>query len=319
MATIFFSYSHEDESYRDRLEKHLSPLQYEGLIESWHDRRILVGKNLDAEIDNHINSADIILLLVSASFLSSRYCYSIEVSRAMERHHANEARVIPVIIHACDWHHTPIGKLMAAPADGKPIASWPIQDEAYLDVVKQIRRVVNDIHAKQSRSVHAMTLGNATTRAFTESVPRSSNLRLKKTFSDFDRDQFCQESFQFIAKYFDMSLAELKKRNPGIEVQYRPIDANSFTATIYESGSRKSECAINLGTSSIGGRGITYSTNASTRGMNNYNEMLTVEADDQSMYLKSIGMWPLSNKSDTNLSQEGAAESLWRLLIRPLQ
>ncbi len=185
--------------------------------------------------------------------------------------------------------------------------------------MKQIRRVVNDINVKQSRTVQAMTLGNANSHTVTESAPRSSNLRLKKTFSDFDRDQFCQSSFQFIAKYFETSLAELKKRNPGIDVQYRPIDANSFTATIYESGSRKSYCAIDLGTSSIGGRGITYTTNAPTRGMNSYNEMLTIEADDQSMYLKSIGMWAFSNKADTNLSQEGAAEAFWRLLIRPLQ
>ncbi len=85
MAKVFFSYSHDDEAYRDQLEKHLALLRHEGLIESWHDRRILAGADLNQVIDDQLNQADVILLLVSASFLSSRYCYSIEMARALER------------------------------------------------------------------------------------------------------------------------------------------------------------------------------------------------------------------------------------------
>lgn len=318
MAIVFFSYSHDDESYRDRLEKHLSPLRHEGLIESWHDRRILAGTDLNTEIDSHINSADIILLLVSASFLSSHYCYSIEMQRAMERHHAKEARVIPVIVHACDWTNTPIGKLLAAPKDGKPIASWAIPDEAYLDVARQIRAVVNDINGNSSSISQPIATSANLTQPIVDAPFRSSNLRLAKTFSDYDCDQFYQESFQFIAKYFDASLAELKNRNPGINTQFRQIDANTFTATIYMSGTRKSECAINLGTGVISGKGITYSSDASVRGTNSYNEILFVETDDQSMYLKLTGMWNFKN-SDAGLSQEGAAEAFWGILMSPLQ
>ncbi len=319
MAKVFFSYSHEDESYRDRLEKHLSPLRHEGLIESWHDRRILAGTDLNNEIDRNINSADIILLLVSASFLGSHYCYSIEMKRAMERHHAKEARVIPVIVHACDWTNTPIGRLLAAPKDGKPIASWAIMDEAYLDVVLQIRAVVKDLHQNQVPISQSQGESiSATQKSIVEPPFRSSNLRLRKTFSDYDRDQFYQESFQFIAKYFEASLAELKNRNPGIDTQFRQIDANTFTATIYVSGTRSNECAINLGAGTITGKGISYSSDVSVRGINSYNEMLYVEADDQSMYLKLTGMWNFKNP-EAKLSQEGAAEAFWDILIKPLQ
>lgn len=83
---IFYSYSHKDEKLRDRLEKHLSILKREGVISGWHDRKITGGKEWAGQIDEHLNSAHIILLLVSADFVASDYCYDVEVKRAMERH-----------------------------------------------------------------------------------------------------------------------------------------------------------------------------------------------------------------------------------------
>ena len=113
MASVFFSYSHKDEALRDQLETHLALLKNQGLIDAWHDRRILAGSEVDDAIFDKLDSADVILLLVSADFLSSSYCYSREMQRAMERHAAREARVIPVILRHCDWHGAPFGKLMA--------------------------------------------------------------------------------------------------------------------------------------------------------------------------------------------------------------
>lgn len=95
MATVFFSYSHKDETLRDQLEVHLKMLQREGLVEIWHDRRIKAGGDLDASIDENLNDADVILLLVSADFLASQYCWGVEVARAMRRHEASEAAVVP--------------------------------------------------------------------------------------------------------------------------------------------------------------------------------------------------------------------------------
>jgi len=98
MVRLFFSYSHVDEALRDRLETSLAMLRNEGLIESWHDRRIVAGDEIDAAIDEELEKAEIILLLVSPNFLASRYCYGIEVKRAMDRHKAGSARVIPLIL-----------------------------------------------------------------------------------------------------------------------------------------------------------------------------------------------------------------------------
>ena len=142
VATIFFSYSHVDESLRDQLEVHLAMLKRQGLIEAWHDRRIKAGDDVDVSIAAELERAEVILLLVSPDFLASKYCYDVEMSRAMERQQAGDARVIPVILRHCDWHDAPFGKLVAAPKDGKPIKSWPDTDAAFLDVVSMIRHAL---------------------------------------------------------------------------------------------------------------------------------------------------------------------------------
>jgi hypothetical protein len=122
MLTLFFSYSHRDQSLRDELEIHLAMLKREGTISTWHDGRIVAGQDFDDSIKERLESADIVLLLISPYFLNSAYCYDIELKHAMERHDTNEAHVIPVILEPCDWHHAPFGRLRAT-RDGNPTAA----------------------------------------------------------------------------------------------------------------------------------------------------------------------------------------------------
>src|SRR5262249_17416768 len=127
---LFLSYAHNDEPLREKLMKHLSLLRQEGVIHTWHDRNINAGDDWRQQIDENLNTATIILLLISADFLASDYCYEIEMQRALERHHNGEARVIPVILRQVDWHSAPFGTLQVLPRDAKPITSWTDRDEA---------------------------------------------------------------------------------------------------------------------------------------------------------------------------------------------
>ncbi|MDX2213218.1 MAG: GUN4 domain-containing protein [Oculatellaceae cyanobacterium bins.114] len=136
---LFFSYSHRDEPLRDKLAEHLKILERQGVISSWHDRQIGAGTEWATEIETNLNQADIILLLISASFLSSDYCWGIELQRAMERHESGSACVIPVILRPVDWSGAPFGKLQAFPKDAKPITRWDDQDEAMMNVAQGIR------------------------------------------------------------------------------------------------------------------------------------------------------------------------------------
>jgi internalin A len=136
---VFFSYSHRDEALRDELEVHLKLLQRQGVISAWHDRKILPGNEWDREIDRRLGAANIILLLVSSDFIASEYCWGNEVRRAMERHTAGEAIVIPVLLRACDWEKAPFGKLQGLPKNVKPVTSWKNRDAAWTDIAKGIR------------------------------------------------------------------------------------------------------------------------------------------------------------------------------------
>ncbi|MCA1197300.1 toll/interleukin-1 receptor domain-containing protein [Sphingomonas sp. R647] len=327
LATLFFSYSHKDEALRDQLETQLAMLKRQGVIDTWHDRRIDAGQELHAQISSHVENDDIILLLVSPDFLASDYCYDQEMLRAMARHDAGEAIVIPVILRPSEgWTGAPFGKLNAVPADGKPITLSPDRDQAFVEVAGAIRKAAARLLPKpapftpaapQMRSVaQPPSLSVPARQGF---APRSSNLRLAKTFSERDRDRFKDESFEYIARFFDTSLAELGARNPGIEGSFRRVDANRFTASIYRAGQAVSRCTIFIGSSMLRD-GIAFAY-GETNSNNSLNESLSVVADDQSMFLRSMGMASYSRQQDeaAKLSQEGAAELYWGLLIAPLQ
>ncbi len=142
---LFYSYSHKDDALRDKLEESLALLKRQEQISAWHDRRIGAGEEWKGAIDKNLEEAQIILLLVSASFLASNYCYDIEMKRALERHERGEARVIPVILRPVDWQGAPFGKLQALPKDGKPIIKWRPRDDGLKDVAEGIRQVIKEI------------------------------------------------------------------------------------------------------------------------------------------------------------------------------
>jgi len=144
---LFYSYSHKDEELRKELEDHLSLLRRQGVISGWHDRMIGAGEEWRGQLDKNLEEARVILLLVSASFLASDYCWDVETERAVERHDRGEARVIPVILRQCDWLGAPFGKLQSLPRDGKAITSWPNRDEAFTEVALGIRRAVEAMTA----------------------------------------------------------------------------------------------------------------------------------------------------------------------------
>ena len=144
---IFFCYAREDEEIRKKLEKQLRASKRQGIIDIWYDREISPGAEWEREIDRHLNSAKIILLLVSPDFIDSDYCYSQEMLRAMERHERGDARVIPVILRPVYWQAAPFGKLQALPTDAKAIISHDLHylDDAFFDVAEGMRKVALEL------------------------------------------------------------------------------------------------------------------------------------------------------------------------------
>jgi TIR domain len=312
-ARVFVSYSHADEALRDQLEVQLAMLKRQGLIDVWHDRRLIAGDRLDWSIETKLDEAEIILLLLSPDFLASDYCYNIEKGRALARHRKGEARLISVILRPCDWMHTDLREYLVTPKDGKPVTQWPDRDVAFLDVVQSIRTALQEIGKTRTTAMPQVS----TATSAPAPLPRSSNLRLKRAFTQADKDTFLLDAFDFVGRFFEGSLEELAKRHLGVEGRFRKIDANTFTAVVYQKGNKVASCTVRLG--GAFGRGIAYS-NGDDADRNGMNEQLSVEADDQALFLKAMGMQITHGPGrEAKLSFEGAAEYYWALLLDRLQ
>lgn len=323
MTTLVFSYSHADEALRNELEKHLSPLKRMGKITTWHDRCIIPGQEFENQIDLYFSQADIILLLISSDFIASDYCYQVEMTNALERHNRGEAVVIPVILRECDWHQLPFGRIMAATIDGKPITKFASHDDGYFQVAGAVSRAIANLEAKkthQATQISSPASANPTFQAIeTVFAPRSSNLSLPKRFTDLDKDRACRDGFEYVARYFEGSLAELKKRHAGLEVDFHKRDADAFTCAIYMGGSKVGQCAIwrnsgrNMGMGDIG-----YSQDGTIG--NTYNESLTIDNNGQILGFRPLmGVFGAGSSREALLTNEGMAEHLWDMFFEPIK
>lgn len=141
---VFYSFAEADAPLLEQLENHLSVLRHEEYISTWHKRQIVAGSNWQVELDRHLNTASLILLLISSDFLASDYCYGTEMRRALQRHEAKEALVIPILLRSCHWQSAPFAALQVLPTGAKPITMWRDRDAAWTDVVTGIRRILGE-------------------------------------------------------------------------------------------------------------------------------------------------------------------------------
>jgi len=159
--TIFYSYSHRDEKYRDDLASSLALLKRQGLVREWYDRDLVPGEKWEEKIFEMMNSADLILLLVTRDLINSDSIWGRELKLAMNRDAAGDGRVIPIVVRPTDWQGSPLGQLQALPKNAKPITLWKNRDSAWLDVANGIRKAIADLEAggrsKKARIVTPVT------------------------------------------------------------------------------------------------------------------------------------------------------------------
>lgn len=214
---VFVSYAHRDEELRRELVTHLALLQRQGVIGVWHDRNIDAGTEWKQAIDTHLETAHIILLLVSANFLASEYCYAIEMQRAMARHAEGTARVIPIILRAVDWSSAPFGKLQGLPQDVRPITSWPNRDEAFAAVARGLRAVAEGLRTTQPVPAAPITVPGSSpgpTQTGQPGAPRTYPGRVK-----IDLCSRLVADWPHLADYLDIPLSDRAGFTKGREPQ----------------------------------------------------------------------------------------------------
>jgi len=148
--SVFISYAHEDVPLCQQLEAHLSLLRRQGLIADWHDRQILAGEEWARDIDEYLETASLILLLISPDFLASDYCYGIEMLQALERHNNGEVQVIPIILRPVDWEGAPFAHLQCLPRDARAVTEWDNRDAAFRDIARGIRTAIEQLPSTSS-------------------------------------------------------------------------------------------------------------------------------------------------------------------------
>ena len=145
---LFISYSHRDEGHFNEFKKHLAPLKEKGLISEWHDQKIMAGEDFQKSIDDYLEKADIVCLLISPDFLDSTACKK-ETTKSLELKEKKGVSLIPIILSECGWKDVRnISSLLALPKDGKPVSSFERPNIAWNNVYEELKRVIqkeNDI------------------------------------------------------------------------------------------------------------------------------------------------------------------------------
>jgi O-acetyl-ADP-ribose deacetylase (regulator of RNase III) len=144
-VSVFVSYAHADEKLRKKLGEHLSVLERQGLISTWHDRKIMAGTEWEGSIDSRLDESRVILLLISSHFVASNYCYDVEMKKALERHERGDALVIPVILRPVSMSGTVFAKLQALPKDARAVTDWPNLHSAFVDITEGVKTALRNL------------------------------------------------------------------------------------------------------------------------------------------------------------------------------
>jgi hypothetical protein len=163
---VSYSYSPQDEALRDGLDMHLALLAREGLVESWHAQAIPPDNNGATVIGEYLEAADLILFLVSDSFLASSDYWRTETQRAVERHMAGEAMVVLIVLSPCDWANTPFSPLPVLPSDALAVTRWSSREEAWADIVHSLRREMMSFRSRSSSGPGSLAASRQTFSAY---------------------------------------------------------------------------------------------------------------------------------------------------------
>lgn len=303
----FISYSHQDTGALERLHVHLANLQREGRIETWYDREILAGDVLDDEISQELEQANLILLMVSPDFIASNYCIEREMQRALERHDAGEARVVPIIVEPCDWAAMPqLRRLKAVPKDAVPISDWANANTAYLDVVQEIRRIVD----ASGTNTPEPALDEPAPVAPQRGVPR---YRVQRDFDEIDRSEYRDLAFSTIKDYFQRAIGEIDAVE-GLRGRFVDRGANSFGSTVVNRGRQHGTAHITVHCRNAGlAPGDIYYSFNENAGENTANGGFNVSSDEYEQFL--VLTMAMFGNEPNRLKPEQAAEYLWNQFI----
>lgn len=322
MTTGFISYTHADNALKEQLVRHLAPLRRERLIDLWHDGMLRPGEHLDPAVQAALAASDVVILLISADFIASEYCYEQEMLRAFARQRQGTVRVIPIILKPCQWKGVPIGdgetlsEFVALPKDGKAVISWSDTDTAFDNAVGAIRDMLKAGTDFSSVTPNPSAGTSIAARPATTPVRSSDLLGITAKPTDLDRDRFLRNGFASIAMLFEQRLAELNASDPRVDTDFERIDSRSFAASVYLDGKRVGQVSIwHGGDMWRNALCLSYDTATSTR--NSMNDWLPVEDTPDGLAFGARNA--MSGRTDGPLDADGAASYFWGNILEQVR
>ncbi len=149
-VTLFLSYAHDDEKYVEELRKRLRPMERNGTLRTWYDRKLTAGERWKDEILRELKSADIVVCQLSPDFLDSDFCVLTELDEAVKRQESGEAAMVAYVLRVCGWKDEPrLAPFQLLPRDGKELRGWKDKDKFWQAVADGIKEVTRKLQAKR--------------------------------------------------------------------------------------------------------------------------------------------------------------------------
>ncbi len=306
---VALSFAGEDRETAEQFAKLLEAEGFTVFYDNWN-KADLWGRDLYQHLDEvYSKKARFCVMFLSAKYVAKAWTKHEMKSAQARAFRENEAYILPVRL---DDTEIPGIRPTVGYLD---LRQHTIEEVAALATEKITAAKSRGVGAG-GRSTEAAPV--AAKKAAAGTAARSSNLQIKKQFTEHDRDTFLEETYEFVAKFFEESLAELQIQNEGIVGKFRRINANHFTATVYRNGKSVSACGIRLGGAFADQISFSHDPNST----NSMNEAVRVNDDGHSLFLKATGFSSMMSgrgKEKERLTAQDAAEMFWALLIEPLR
>ncbi len=304
MRKLFISYSHQDDKYLDLFHKHLANLKRENHVSTWTDRDILTGK-LDENIWKALEESQIFIALLSPDYIASSYCYDKEFKTALQRVEDGNLIIVPIIMESCDWQSSPFSDFKILPKDAKPVANWDNPNNAMVDVIQTIRRLLQAGDDVESDS-HPTS---------PTSIPK--NYRIKRDFDSIQKLEFIEESYVQIRTLIIRFIEELQGYD-NIKARMVVDKPNEMEFIIVNRNKIATEATVNIGVSSnMAGLGfqakekqLFYTVNRSFQN-NNADNIFSVGFDDYDLFWTNGGMNRFFQQGPQRLSSSDIANKVW--------
>lgn len=243
---LFISYARKDEAFKEELLVHLKPLKRNGIIEAWHDNDVELGGEWEPEILHQLETADVLLFLVSPNFMASDYIYDKEIVKAKERHDRKETIIVPIWIKPVGVPDDFLNRFQSLPKDRKPVSQWSDRDEAWADVVQRLNKLFEKL-----QNPAAIPLDNSASNASAGSNDLSTTIFTKTHIRDLISRGKTKDALQSMLTHTEGRDTELHNALTVLSSRFNELERSSRLGIVSNEESRLERNRVNMSLLSI--------------------------------------------------------------------